>query len=170
MDAFFDALGKWIKTFLHFLSNLYHYFSTKWHDEQLARQQYQNAMHRDNVSQMLLEELFLILKNSPYDCFNKIFCIDNIICTGWTEHDDEIFYHYDIYCSDPPNGFALEQIRQKLNIAIAQCQRRFIQQFGHEQTILSYPCIYHGMYLSSIKADGTMIHIEIVSHLSHITP
>lgn len=170
MGKFLEILGKWIKTFLHFLDDLFNHLSATWQEEQYVRQQYRNTIVWNDVSQMILEELFLILKNSPYGFLNNMFCSDNIINAGWVVHNNNIVYHYDIYCSDPPNDCALEQIRQKLNQKIAQYQQQLIRQYGHKQTALSYPCIYYGMYITSIKRNGTMIHIEIVSHLSHITP
>ena len=167
MDKFFNILGAWMKYLLRFLNNLFTNLSARWQEEQTSRQLFHNNIYWNNISSMIQEELFLILKNSPYEFLNNMFCSDNINNSGWEIRDNEILYYYDIYTSEPQNSFALEQIRQKLNLKISQYQRQFIQQFGHEQTSLSYPCIYYGMYISSIRQDGSMIRFEIVSHLSH---
>lgn len=123
-------------------------------------------MYWDNVSQMLQEELFLILRNSPYDFLNQIFCSDNINYSGWEIRGNDVIYRFDIYAPNPPTNFVLEQVRQKLNIKIAQYQGQFIKQYGHGQTSLAHPCIYYGMYILSMKQDGVMVRFEIVSHCS----
>ena len=170
MDNFLNTLGRWIKTFLHFLNNYFNQLSARWQEEQTTKQLFYNSIHWNNVSQMLQDELFLILKNSPYEYFNTMFCSDNINNNGWEIRGNDIVYCFDIYTSTPPTNFVLEQLRQKLNLKIAQYQRMFIQQYGHEQASLLYPCIYYGMYILSMKQDGVMVRFEITTHLSYITP
>lgn len=170
MNNFLHLLGKWLKTFLHFLNNYFNQLSAKWQEERTSRQLFYNSIHWDNVSLMLQRELFFILKNSPYEFFNYLPCSDDIYNCGWELRGNDIVYCYEVYVSDPPNNFILEQIRKKLNLKIAQYQRMFIQQYGHEQASLLYPCIYYGMYLLSMKQDGVMVRFEITTHLSYITP
>ena len=152
-----------------FFKQFYNHLLFKWHEEQSVLQQYYNFTHWNRVSLMLQEDLFFVLKISPYEFLNNLFCSDNINNSGWEVRENETLYYFDIYTSESQNSFVLEQIRQKLNLKIAQYQQQFIQQYGHEQTKLSYPCIYYGMYILSIKQDGTMIRFEIISHLSHCT-
>ena len=170
MNNFLDTLGRWIKSFLHFLNNFFNHLSGKWQEEQKYRHQYNRVVYLNYIYQMILKEFYLILKNSPYEFLNKISSSDSINSCGWEYRGDEVVYYFDIYVPDPPNNFVLEQIRKKLNIKIAQYQRQLIQQYGHEQAFLLYPCIYHGIYILSIKQDGAMVRFEIITHLSSYYP
>ena len=167
MGNIFSFLGKCFQNLFIFLNNFFTHLSAKWQEEQISTQYFYNSIHWNQVSVMLQEELYFILKSSPYDFLNQMFCSDNINYSGWETRQNDVVYFYDIYTSTPPTDFVLEQVRQKLNIKIAQYQRQFIQQCGFEEAALYHPCIYHGMYITSIKQDGIMIRFEIITHLSH---
>ena len=167
MDKFFNTLGAWIKSFLYFLNNYFNQLSTRWQEEQTSKQLFFNNIHWNKVSMTLQEELFEILKNSSYDYFNNLHCPNNLMNYGWEIRENEILYCFDVYTPNPPNNFVLEQIRQKLNIEIAQFQAMVLQEYGHDLASLIYPCIYYGMYIMSMKRDGVMIQFRIATHLSH---
>ena len=177
MDKYLGLLGSGIKSTYHFLSDYFSHLSAKWQDEQIYKQQLHNNNLRYDISYMIREELYSVLCHCNYSFIN-IFCSDNIDNLGWDVHFVECWhnnipymkeytiYHYDIYTSNPPNAVALEQIRKNINLKIGECQQHIIQQYGHELAQLTYPCIYSGMYISSIKCNGCMVHFEITCHLS----
>lgn len=167
MNNFLHLLGKWLKTFLHFLNNFFTHLSVEWQEERTSRQLFYNSIHWNKVSLTLQEELFEILKNSAYDYFNNLHCPNNLINYGWEIRENEVLYCFDVYTPNPPSNFILEQIRQKLNIEIAQHQAIFLQQYGDDLACLIYPCIYYGMYIMSMKRNGVMIQFKVATHLSH---
>lgn len=166
MDKYLDSLGHGIKSIYHFLSDYLTHISDDWKEDQQLKQYQRNIVYWNNLSFILQEELFVVLKNSPYPFLNNLYCSDNINNCGWWFKGNDLFYYYDIY-SEPQNSFVLEQIRQKLNHKIAHYQQQFIYQYGHDQAAQMNPCIYYGFYITSIRQHGAMIRFEITTHLSY---